>query len=169
MGLIPGLERFPWSRKWQHTAVFLPEKFHGQRSLVGPWARKELLMTEWLMLSLSKGVMWVRYRTSQVVTVVKNLPDNAGGTRDMGSILGSERFPWSRKWQPTPVFLPGKSHEQRILVGYSPWGHKGSDMAKHTCIWVRQNSCGETRGPLKNCLSQKGEAVRTFMILREWC
>ena len=35
--------------------------------------------------------MWVRYRTSQVVTVVKSLPDNAGGTRDMGSILGSER------------------------------------------------------------------------------
>ena len=35
-------------------------------------------------------------------------------------------FPWKRKWQPTPVFLPGKSHEQRSLVGYSPWGHKES-------------------------------------------
>ena len=32
-----------------------------------------------------------------------------------------------RKWQPTPVFLPGKSHGWRSLVGYSPWGHKGSD------------------------------------------
>ena len=31
---------------------------------------------------------------------------------------------WRRKWQPTPVFLPGKSHGQRILAGYSPWGHK---------------------------------------------
>ena len=31
---------------------------------------------------------------------------------------------WRRKWQPTPVFLPGKSHGQRGLVGYSPWGHK---------------------------------------------
>ena len=29
---------------------------------------------------------------------------------------------WSRKWQPTPVFLPGESHGQRRLVGYSPWG-----------------------------------------------
>ena len=29
---------------------------------------------------------------------------------------------WSRKWQPTPVFLPGKSHGQRSLAGYSPWG-----------------------------------------------
>ena len=33
-------------------------------------------------------------------------------------------IPWSRKWQPTPVFLPGKSHGQRSLVGYSSWGHK---------------------------------------------
>ena len=31
---------------------------------------------------------------------------------------------WGRKWQPTPVFLPGKSHEQRSLVGYSSWGPK---------------------------------------------
>ena len=29
---------------------------------------------------------------------------------------------WGRKWQPTTVFLPGKSHGQRSLVGYSPWG-----------------------------------------------
>ena len=31
------------------------------------------------------------------------------------------------QWQPTPVFLPGKSHRPRSLVGYSPWGHKQSD------------------------------------------
>ena len=34
---------------------------------------------------------------------------------------------WRRKWQPTPVFLPGESHGQRSLVGYSPWGRKESD------------------------------------------
>ena len=37
------------------------------------------------------------------------------------------KIPGRRKWQPTPVFLPGKSHGQRSLVGYSPWGHKESD------------------------------------------
>ena len=37
---------------------------------------------------------------------------------------------WSRKWQPTPVFLPGKSHGQRSMVGYSPWGHRESDMTE---------------------------------------
>ena len=35
---------------------------------------------------------------------------------------------WRRKWQPTPVFLPGKFHGQRSLEGYSPWGCKESDM-----------------------------------------
>ena len=34
---------------------------------------------------------------------------------------------WRRKWQPTPVLLPEKSHGRRILVGYSPWGRRESD------------------------------------------
>ena len=36
------------------------------------------------------------------------------------------KIPWRRKWQPTPVSLPGKSHGQRSLVGCSPWGCKES-------------------------------------------
>ena len=42
--------------------------------------------------------------------------------------------PQNRKWQPTPVFLPGKSHGQRSLAGYSPKGRKESDMSEHICI-----------------------------------
>ena len=38
--------------------------------------------------------------------------------------------PQRRKWQPTPVFLPGGSYGQRSLAGYSPWGHKESDMTE---------------------------------------
>ena len=49
---------------------------------------------------------------------------------DQGSIPGSGRFPWRRKWQLTPVFSPGKSHGQRSLIGYSPWGRKELDMTK---------------------------------------
>ena len=56
-------------------------------------------------------------------SVVKNLPANAG---DTGLIPGSGRSP-RRKWQPTPIFLPGGSHGQRSLVGYSLWGCKESD------------------------------------------
>ena len=40
--------------------------------------------------------------------VVKNLPAEAGDERDRSLIAGAGRFPWNRKWQPTPVFLPGK-------------------------------------------------------------
>ena len=50
------------------------------------------------------------------------------------------KISWRREWLPTLVFLPGKSHGQRSLVGYSPWGRKESDMTeqlhinKHTHI-----------------------------------
>ena len=37
------------------------------------------------------------------------------------------KIPWRRKWQPTPEILPGESHGQRSLTGYSPWGHEESD------------------------------------------
>ena len=49
-GSIPGSGRFPWRREWLPTPVFLPEEFHGQRSLVGysAWGCKELDMTEQL-------------------------------------------------------------------------------------------------------------------------
>ena len=53
--------------------------------------------------------------------LVENPPTNAG---DLGSIPGSGSSPGEGKWQPTPVFLPGKSHGQRSLPGYSPWGCK---------------------------------------------
>ena len=37
------------------------------------------------------------------------------------------KIPWRRKWQPTPVLLPAKSHGHRSLVGYSPWGRRELD------------------------------------------
>ena len=42
------------------------------------------------------------------------------------------RSPWKRIWQPTLLFLPGKSHGQRSLTGYSPWGRKEWDMTEVT-------------------------------------
>ena len=44
------------------------------------------------------------------------------------------KIPWDRKWQPTPVFLHGKFHGQRSLVGYSPWDHKESGLSMHAPI-----------------------------------
>ena len=53
------------------------------------------------------------------------------------------KIPWRRKWQPTPVCLPGESHGQRSLAGYSPWGRKESDTTwpLSTCwppYWLHQ-------------------------------
>ena len=45
-----------------------------------------------------------------------------------------EKIPWRRKWQPTPVILTGKSHGQRSLEGYSPWGWKESDITERLTI-----------------------------------
>ena len=71
----------------------------------------------------------LRWFTSQIIilqhqnhpgsTVIMNPPANSG---DAGLIPG--QIPWSRKWQPTPAFLPGESHGKRSLAGYSPWGRK---------------------------------------------
>ena len=63
-------------------------------------------------------------------------PANAGDVRDEGSIPGSERFPWRRQWQPTPVFLTGKPYGQKNLEGYSPQGCKES----HTTECVRMQT-----------------------------
>ena len=62
------------------------------------------------------------------------------------------KIPWSRKWQPTPVFLPGKFHGQRILAGYSPGGHKESDTTEQTC----------RRSPLKQALRLRHTVVTGF-------
>ena len=52
------------------------------------------------------------------------------------------KTPWTRKWQPTPVFLPGKSHGQRSLASYSPWGHKESDTTEQP---THSSSFGKTK------------------------
>ena len=58
------------------------------------------------------------------------------------------KTPWRRKWHSTPGFLPGESHGQRSLVGYSPWGHQESDTTEYsttdTCahIWMPWGAWG---------------------------
>ena len=65
-----------------------------------------------------------------MVVVVKNPPANAGNTMRPGFDPWVKKIPWRRAWQPTSVFMPEEFHGQRTLVGYSPWGHKESDMTE---------------------------------------
>ena len=62
---------------------------------------------------------------SLVAQLVNNL--SAVQCRDPGWV---GKIPWRRKWQTTPVSLPGKSHGQRNLVGCSPWHHKELGMTE---------------------------------------
>ena len=62
--------------------------------------------------------------------LVKNWPTRAGDARDLGSSPG--KIPWRRAWQPTLVFLPGESHGQRSLAGYSPRCGKELDTTEAT-------------------------------------
>ena len=84
-------------------------------------------------------------RASQVLLVVKNLqvllvvknPSAMQEPQKKQFDLWVWKIPWRRAWQPTPVFLPGESHGQRSLVGYSPQGHTESDTTEatqHTCM-----------------------------------
>ena len=71
-------------------------------------------------------------QASQVAPVVKNSSAKAGDIRDTGWVQSlAGKILWGSKQQPTPVFLPGKFHGQRSLVGYSPQGHKELDTTEH--------------------------------------
>ena len=61
---------------------------------------------------------------------------NAG---DQGSIPGQGRFPRRRKWQPTPVFLPGESHGRKSLVGYRPPDHNEQDSTERLHFHFHNN------------------------------
>ena len=67
--------------------------------------------------------------------MAENCPASAEDAGDVGFIpCGSERPPGGRIWQPPPVFLPGKFHGQRSLVGYSSWDCKELEMTEHACM-----------------------------------
>ena len=101
------------------------ENPHGQRSLVGysPQGRKESDMTEVTKYACIGLHWWLSGKES---TCQCRRP------RRCELDPWVRKIRWRRKWQPTPVFLPGESHGQRSQEGYSPWGHKGSDMTEAT-------------------------------------
>ena len=101
----------PWRKMWLPTPIFLSGEFNGQRSLTdySPWGYQESDTTEWLSLYFP---WW--YSGKEFTHQCRRLR--------FSPWIG--KIPWRRKWQPTPVFLPGKFHGQRSLEGYSPRGHK---------------------------------------------
>ena len=66
-------------------------------------------------------------------------------TGDGGLIPGLGKSSGEREWQPTPVFLPGESHRQRSLEGYSLWGCKDSDMTEQLTLSFSLSAWTESR------------------------
>ena len=64
--------------------------------------------------------------------MAKNSPANAGRHKRCRFNPWVKKVPWRKAWQPTLVFLPGESHGQRSLAGYSPWACKELDTTEAT-------------------------------------
>ena len=99
------------------------------------------------------------------------------------------KIPWRRIWQPTLVFLPGKSRGQRSLVGYSPWGRKELGMTERfhfiftswsLKVFPRTGACwfpahsshfgiNIIRGPGLDPLKEAGLPVKIFQLYAELC
>ena len=75
----------------------------------------------WLLWGDSSLQFWFTFLSG---SVVKNPPAMQETCRRWGSILMVRKIPWRRKWQPTPLFLPEKSHRQNCLAGYNPLAYK---------------------------------------------
>ena len=100
-----------------------------------------ILSQELLIFSVK---IWEKAMAPHSSTVAWKIPwmEEPGGLQSMGSLSVGHNWAtslslstfmyWRRKWQPTPVFLPGESHGRRSLVGCSPWGRTESDMTEAT-------------------------------------
>ena len=131
-----------------------------------PWGRKELYTTE--RLSNKNNMQPPSLCSSKILVSLQNKPPRSLNschlfTTPSHGIHGKSAFslyrftssvyfiykwkyiicdlPWRRKWQPIPVYLPGKSHGQRSLEGNSPWGCKkaGHDLATKQGIYIPVN------------------------------
>ena len=81
------------------------------------------------------------------------------GTQRPGFNPWVGKISWRRKWQPTPVFLSGKAHGRRSLIGYSPWGRKESDTTERLYFLIS----------IDNTLSNKNDTFRLLLLKTVSC
>ena len=109
---------------WHHwldgrKSQWTPGVVQGGLACCDSWGCKESDTTEQLIWS---DLIWIRGFPGD--TVVSDKVKFACQCRRWGFDLCVGKITQQRKWQPTLVFLHEKSHRQRSLAGYSPWGHK---------------------------------------------
>ena len=140
MGSIPGMGRSPGRGNGNSLQCSCQENPLDKGGWRGPWGHKDLDTTKQLSthtpllilsLTISEPPSLV-YFSSSAFNITAHISGFLAGSsclqcRRPGFDPWDGKIPWRRKWQPTPVHLPGKSHGRRSLVGYSPWGRKESD------------------------------------------
>ena len=104
----------------------------------------------------------------QVALMVKNLPANAGDTRDAGSMSGCGRPP-----EVGNIFLPGKSNGQKSLAGYHPWGCEELDMTEQLilmCQYVTKKYNEIVLYPKVMWITSQLVSLKELLIVRrrEW-
>ena len=113
--MAPHSSTLAWKTPWMEEPGGLPSM--GSHRVEHDWsdlaaAAAAAMITFWA----SQAAWWLKKKKSAVQEMPK--------TQIWHSWV---EISWNRKWQPTSVFLPGKFHGQRSLVGYSPWGRKKAD------------------------------------------
>ena len=127
----------------QPTPVLLPGKSHGQKSLVGysPWSPEESDTIEQLYFHFSLSCIGEGNGNPLQCSCLENPRDGGAwwaavcGVAKSRARLSDFTFTfihWRRKWQPTPVFLPGGSQGRQSLVGCRLWGRTESDTTEAT-------------------------------------
>ena len=133
----------------QPTRLLRPWDFLGKSTRVGChcflWQRRGV----WFKTQGLKKINW-----GEGLPWWLSGKESACQCRKHGFDPWSGKIPWRREWQPTPINLPGESYGRRSLVGYSPWGHKESDMTERLHFHFSLSCIGERNGnPLQySCL-----------------
>ena len=131
-------------RRWPPTPVLSPGESHARRSLVGcsPWGREESDTTEWLHFHFSLSCIGEGNGNPLQCSCLENPRDGGAWWAAVYGITQSRTWlkglsmhacmHWRRKWQPTPLSLPGESQGWRSLVGCCLWDHTELDKTEAT-------------------------------------
>ena len=112
-------------------------------------------LSKWSFTQNDSTFIWHSGKDNTTGTFqAKNPPASVGSARDAGLI------PWSRKWQPAPVCLPGKFHGQRRLVGYSSWGHRVR------YAWAHKRTCTHAEGQTR-MMTARSEQEQQRMNIKQ--
>ena len=151
-----------WSRSFAWAGWFTSSSLE-----LLPWAMRASCCRWGLPLQARSQIRedpWTESFTGGAV-VSKELACQCRRHKKCGFSPWAKKTPWSRKWPPTLIFLPGKFHGQKSLVGYSPWGRKKLDMTEHLCTHLELS---QAQWSAKASSIASGDQWHSYNVIGEW-